>query len=82
MHIIDVDLKDRSEDLVEKLAARALAENFSTLGITKYSIDTLAVNEQNPRAKGFYEYMCFEVYKRTEYDEQRKPYPLLYMKRG
>ena len=39
-----------------------------------------AVNEQNPLAKGFYEYMGFKVYKRTECDEQGNPYPLLYMK--
>ncbi|HFX3886277.1 TPA: GNAT family N-acetyltransferase [Enterococcus faecium] len=48
-------------------------------GIEKYSINDLAVNEENPLAKGFYEYMGFEVYKRTEVDEQGNPYPLLYM---
>ena len=49
--------------------------------IEKYSVNDLAVNEQNPLAKGFYEHMGFEVYKRTELDEQGNPYPLLYMKR-
>lgn len=149
MKVVDVDLKDRTEDLVEKLlvvwesSVRAthlflsdneiseikkyvpqalkeiprlilLKNDRNTLvgfmgivdshlemlfiapeergkgfgkklleyGITKYSINDLAVNEQNPRAKGFYEYMGFEVYKRTEFDEQGNPYPLLYMKRG
>jgi len=148
LYIIDVDLKDRSEDLVEKLmvvwessvkathlflsdneirdikkyvpqalmeiprlillkndsnipigfmgivdyhlemlfivpeeSGKGFGRKLLNYGITKYSINTLAVNEQNPRAKGFYEYMGFEVYKRTEYDEQGKPYPLLYMKR-
>lgn len=51
-------------------------------GIKNYSINDLTVNEQNPLAKGFYEYMGFEVYKRTELDEQGNPYPLLYMKRN
>ncbi len=50
-------------------------------GIEKYSINDLAVNEQNPLARGFYEHMGFEVYKRTELDEQGNPYPLLYMKK-
>ena len=50
-------------------------------GIENYSINELAVNEQNPLAKGFYEHMGYEVYKRTELDEQGNPYPLLYMKR-
>lgn len=50
-------------------------------GIEKYAVNDLAVNEQNPLAKGFYEHMGFEVYKRTECDEQGNPYPLLYMSR-
>ncbi|MDM8212772.1 GNAT family N-acetyltransferase [Enterococcus hirae] len=49
-------------------------------GIEKYSINDVAVNEQNRPAKGFYEHMGFEIYKRTECDEQGNPYPLLYMK--
>ncbi|XBX09002.1 GNAT family N-acetyltransferase [Enterocloster clostridioformis] len=51
-------------------------------GIEKYSVNDLAVNEQNPLAKGFYEHMGFTVYKRTELDEQGNPYPLLYMERA
>ena len=34
-----------------------------------------------PLAKGFYEHMVFDIYKRTELDEQGKPCLLLYMKR-
>lgn len=51
-------------------------------GIEKLFIHHLAVNEQNPLAKGFYEHMRFVVYKRTELDEQGNPYPLLYMKKS
>lgn len=50
-------------------------------GIENYSVNELAVNEQNPLAKGFYEHMGFKVFKRTDIDEQGAPYPLLYMKR-
>lgn len=50
-------------------------------GIENYSMNDLAVNEQNPLAKGFYEHMGFKVYKRTNHDEQGNPYPLLYMSR-
>ena len=49
-------------------------------GIKDYGVTSLTVNEQNPQARGFYEHMGFEVYKRTELDEQGGPYPLLYMK--
>lgn len=49
-------------------------------GIENHDIHELAVNEQNPQAKGFYEHMGFQVYKRAERDEQGNPYPLLYMR--
>lgn len=49
-------------------------------GIKMYGINELTVNEQNPQAVGFYEHMGFEVYKRTEHDEEGGPYPLLYMR--
>ena len=38
-----------------------------------------SINEQNPRAVGFYEYMGVETYKRTDLDEEGNTYPLLYM---
>lgn len=59
---------------------RGLGKELLNYGIKNYSINDLAVNEQNPLAKGFYEHMGFKVYKRTECDEQGNPYPLLYMK--
>ena len=49
-------------------------------GIKKYGIREVTVNEQNPQAAGFYEHMGFEVYKRTDCDEEGNPYPLLYMR--
>lgn len=50
-------------------------------GIDHYAVNQLTVNEQNPKAKDFYEHMGFHVYKRTDMDEQGNPYPLLYMKK-
>ena len=60
---------------------KGLGKDLLQYGIEKYAINDLAVNEQNPLAKGFYEHMGFIVYKRTDYDEQGNPYPLLYMSR-
>ncbi|MBS5144967.1 MAG: GNAT family N-acetyltransferase [Butyricicoccus pullicaecorum] len=60
---------------------QGIGKQLLQYGIDTYSINELAVNEQNPLAKGFYEHMGFAVYKRTELDEQGNPYPLLYMKR-
>ncbi|MBO8435124.1 MAG: GNAT family N-acetyltransferase [Tyzzerella sp.] len=59
---------------------KGLGKELIKLGIKSYLVKKVAVNEQNPKAKGFYEHMGFKVYKRTEVDEQGNPYPLLYMK--
>lgn len=61
---------------------KGLGRELLEYGMEKYSVNDLAVNEQNPLAKGFYEHMGFEVYKRTQCDEQGNPYPLLYMRLG
>ena len=50
-------------------------------GIKKYQVNEVTVNEQNPKAVGFYEHLGFKTYKRTDLDEQGRPFPLLYMKR-
>ena len=59
---------------------KGLGKQLLNYGIKNYHVNELAVNEQNPNAKGFYEYMGFKVYKRTELDEQGNPYPILYMR--
>ncbi len=59
---------------------KGLGKALLKYGIEKHSVNDLAVNEQNLLAKGFYEHMGFEVYKRTDCDEQGNPYPLLYMR--
>ena len=59
---------------------KGLGKRLIQYGIENYAVERLAVNEQNPQAKGFYEHMGFQVYKRTDLDEQGNPYPLLYMR--
>ena len=88
MNIIEVT--DRKPTLIEqhlemlfishKERGKGFGKKLLKYGIEKYSVNDLAVNEQNPLAKGFYEHIGFKVYKKTEYDEQGNPYPLLYMK--
>lgn len=50
--------------------------------IENYSVNELVVNEQNPKAKGFYEHLGFKVYKRNPFDEQGNQYPILFMHLG
>jgi len=57
-----------------------VGKNLLVYGIQEYAVSELGVNEQNPKAKGFYEHMGFKIYKRTETDEQGMPYPILYMR--
>ncbi len=59
---------------------KGLGRKLLQHGIENYAVNELTVNEQNSLAKGFYEHMGFQVYKRTDHDEQGNPYPLLYMK--
>lgn len=54
----------------------ALAKSCSLI---QYHVGQLAVNEQNPVAKGFYEHMGFEVVSRSPLDDQGNPYPILNM---
>ena len=49
-------------------------------GIEHLGVTELTVNEQNPQAVGFYEHLGFKTYRRTETDEEGRPYPLLYMR--
>ena len=50
-------------------------------GIERLGVTELTVNEQNPQAVGFYEHLGFKTFRRTETDEEGRPYPLLYMRR-
>ncbi len=60
---------------------KGIGKQLLQYGIENYGVHEVTVNEQNPRAVGFYEHMGFKIYMRTDSDEQGNPYPLLYMKR-
>lgn len=66
--------------LSPEVRGKGLGKQLLRYGIETYNIQELTVNEQNPQAVGFYEHMGFQTYKRTEYDEEGNPYPLLYMR--
>lgn len=57
-----------------------LGKQLVQYGIEHYGIQKVTVNEQNLQAVGFYQHMGFKTYKRTNYDEEGNPYPLLYMR--
>ncbi len=49
-------------------------------GIKNFSVAEVTVNEQNPKAKGFYEHLGFKTYKTSSNDEQGNPYPIACMR--
>lgn len=59
---------------------KGIGKKMLSYGIENYGVTDLAVNEDNPQAKVFYEHMGFKVYQRNELDDQGNPYPVLYMK--
>lgn len=66
--------------LLPEARGKGLGRALLQYGMDRYGLRELAVNEQNPQARGFYERMGFHVYRRTETDGQGEPYPLLYMR--
>lgn len=61
---------------------KGLGKSLLQYGIEHYQVREVTVNEQNPQAVGFYKHCGFTVYRRTEYDEEGNPYPLLYLRLG
>lgn len=47
--------------------------------IAQLDVTKVDVNEQNPLAVGFYEYMGFKVVSRSPVDDMGKPFPILHM---
>ena len=70
IEMLFVDASHRGQGIGKQLVAFA---------IENYAVSEVTVNEQNPLAIGFYEHMGFKSYKRTDFDEEGNPYPLLYM---
>ena len=59
---------------------KGLGRKLVQYGMECFDIREVAVNEQNPQARGFYERMGFCVCQRSELDEQGRPYPILKMR--
>ena len=44
------------------------------------NVSYVDVNEQNPQAVGFYKHIGFQIFKKSKFDEQGNPFPILHMK--
>jgi len=65
--------------LLPEMCGKGYGKKLLDLATKEYGVCELTVNEQNPQAVGFYRHMGFSAYKRTDFDEEGNPYPLLYM---
>lgn len=59
---------------------KGLGKQLINYAISKLNVEFVDVNEQNEQGVGFYKHMGFKVFKRSEFDEQGNPFPILHMK--
>ncbi|WP_234256874.1 GNAT family N-acetyltransferase [Pectobacterium sp. IFB5596] len=74
-----------SDDTIEMLfvaphrSGNGIGSELVTFVLTHFPITKVDVNEQNGRARKFYEKMGFIVKHRSEQDSYGKPFPILHM---
>ena len=61
------------------IEAQELGKKLITYAIDNLQVTKVDVNEQNVQAVGFYKYMGFNIYKRSNLDGEGKEYPILHM---
>lgn len=61
------------------LRKQGIGKRLINEALSKFSCITTTVNEQNKPALQFYQYLGFQQTHRREYDQQNRPYPLLYL---
>lgn len=62
------------------LRGQGIGRKLIDIVLLKYSTVTITVNEQNTQALQFYQHLGFQQTHRTKYDQQNRPYPLLYLR--
>lgn len=59
---------------------KGIGRQLVGIAVIDYGATLVDVNEQNPKAAGFYRHMGFEEYRRDETDDQGNPFPILRMR--
>lgn len=62
-----------------KYFGNGIGKKLLTFAVDKLNADKVDVNEQNKKALKFYQKFGFEIFERTEKDDQGRNYPLLRM---
>ena len=58
---------------------QSIGRQLTEFAINQLQAQMVDVNEQNPKAVGFYEHMGFKVVSRSPLDDMGKPFPILHM---
>ncbi|SHJ96009.1 putative acetyltransferase [Clostridium cavendishii DSM 21758] len=63
----------------DECRCNGIGKKLIEYAINSLNIKYVDVNEQNIQGVGFYKHMGFDVFKRSEFDEQGNPFPILHM---
>lgn len=66
--------------ILNEARGRGVGSELLQYAIAQLGATQVDVNEQNPKAVGFYEHMGFKIVARSPLDAQGKPFPILHMK--
>lgn len=66
--------------IASKSQGQGVGSQLCSYAIKTQKIQTVDVNEQNPRAILFYKKQGFEIFDRSELDGQGNPFPLLHLR--
>lgn len=64
--------------IAEEVRGQGLGKALVTAAIEKYQVKFVDVNAQNAQAVGFYQHIGFQMFGRSECDEQGRPFPILH----
>ena len=56
-----------------------IGKRLVSIAIQEHGATLVDVNEQNPKAAGFYEHLGFKTFRRDAVDDQGNPFPILRM---
>lgn len=79
-NITDKDMTIEMLFVKDTCRGKGLGKHLVSWAINTLNVKFVDVNEQNEQGLEFYKYMGFEVFDRSELDEQGNPFPILYMK--
>ena len=66
--------------ILDRARGQGIGKLLLEYAVDNLNINSVDVNEQNPLAVGFYEYMGFKIVSRSPIDDMGKPFPILHLK--